>query len=88
MAATVENLSAPGGRATAGASRHCLQQSAHRRLAALDPFPGRPDPLEILFQDHLHGRMGQDQLAQVTLMGRAPVALAPVTITVAQEEPF
>ena len=40
-----------------------LQQRAHRHLAALDPFPRRPNPLEILFQDHLHGRMGQDQLA-------------------------
>ena len=65
-----------------------LEQVTHRRFAALDPFPGRCDPLEILFQDGFHGWMGQDQLAQVTFMGRAPTALALVTIPVTQEEAF
>ena len=32
--------------------------------------------------------MRQDQFAQVPLMGRAPIALALVTITVPQKEPF
>jgi hypothetical protein len=65
-----------------------LQQSAHPHLAPLDPFSCRRDPLEILFQNHLHGRMRQDQFAQVTLVGRAPGAFSLVTIPVAEQEPF
>jgi len=73
---------------TAGASRHCSSSSLHRRFTAPDPFPGRRDRLQVFFQDHFHGRMGQDQFAQVTLMGRPPTALSLVTTAVTQEEAF
>jgi hypothetical protein len=48
----------------------------------------RRHPLEIFFQDHLHRRMWQDQLAQVTFMRCAPAAFALVTIPMTQQEPF
>jgi hypothetical protein len=47
---------------------------------------GGIDTLEILFQDGLHGGVRQNQFAQVAHMGLAPVGLALVTETVAQEK--
>jgi hypothetical protein len=53
---------------------------------ALDPGMNGIDALEILFQDGLHSGVRQNQFAQVAHMGLAPVRLAFVAETVAQEK--
>jgi hypothetical protein len=73
---------------TAGFKRHPASRSRIASSGARDAFPGRLDREEILFQDGFHGRVGQDELAQITLVRGAPGALALVTIAVAQEEAF
>ena len=57
--------------------RPFLQQIPHRLFAARDAITRRRDALEIFFQDHFHGRMRQHQLAQVTLVRRAPDCFCP-----------
>ena len=86
IAATIWNPFIAMSALTAGSTRP--QQSRFAPFATLDPFPCRLDGDEILFQDHLHRRMGRHQLAQVTPVGLAPGALALIAIPVAQEEPF
>ena len=43
-------------------------------------------PWRYFFEDGFHRRMGQDQFAQVTHVGLAPVGLALVAVAVAQQE--
>jgi len=47
---------------------------------------GRIDALQILLQDRFHGRVWQDQFAQVTHVGRTPVGVALITVAVTQQE--
>lgn len=63
-----------------------IQEQKHGSLDPLDAGMIGSDALKVFFEDGLHGRVRQDQFAQVTHMGLAPVSLTVVAVAVAQEE--
>jgi len=65
-----------------------LQQAEHGGFDALDPSVSGVNTLEVFLQDRFHGRVGKDQLAQVTHVGLAPIGLALIAETVTQEKAF
>ena len=65
-----------------------FQELKHGGFDALDAGMGRIDALEVFFEDGLHGGVGQDQFAQITHVGLAPVGFALVTEAVAEEKAF
>ena len=62
------------------------QEIAHGFFATFDPGRGIVDGHEAFLENGLHGRMRQDQFAQVTHVGRAPVAFALIMVAVVEQE--
>ena len=65
-----------------------FQESEHGSFNALDSIMSGVDALEVFFENGLHGRVWQNQLAQVTHVRLTPISFALVTEAVAQEKAF
>jgi hypothetical protein len=65
-----------------------FQEGEHGGFNALNSVMSGVNTLEVFLENGLHGRVWQDQLAQVTHMGLTPIGFALVTETVAEEKTF